>query len=140
MARDLAMIFSVLISVVSIGFGVYKNIEANNARGFAYEQAYRMLNAVQQANIGSALKASITSHALDALQPPPGPLDLSRSSADEPKLSACPQERQIACRLLASDLADANAQCSQKVVAACNEATTLKNRILSESCIPCYAP
>lgn len=134
------MIFSVLISVVSIGFGVYKNIEAKNAREFAYEQAYRLLNSVQQANIGTAAKASITDGALNALRPPPAPVNLSRSSADEPDVSVCSQTQQARCRTLAAELARANAQCSQGVAAFCSEVQTLKSRIITESCIPCYAP
>src|SRR4030042_806689 len=43
MIRDITMIISVLVSVVSVGFRRYKNIEPGNARGYAYEQAYRVL-------------------------------------------------------------------------------------------------
>ena len=52
------MIVSVLISVVSVGFGAYESLQSRNNRVFAYEQVYRILNVVQNANITPFQKAT----------------------------------------------------------------------------------
>jgi hypothetical protein len=138
MARDLAMIFSVMLSVVSVGFGLYKNIEAGNARGFAYEQAYRIMGIVQQANIGANAKASILDQAMDTLATPPPVLDLSRSSADQPVAEACTDVQRASCEALASQLADTNVACAEAKDAECVSALDLKHRILDQGCFACY--
>src|SRR4030042_1407748 len=95
MIRDITMIISVLVSVVSVGFGLYKNIEAGNARGYAYEQAYRVLNVVQQANISTAAKAAITNDALETFGTPPPVIELSRSRADVGESEPCTDDVRV---------------------------------------------
>lgn len=141
MLRDLTMIFSVLVSVISLMFGVYKNIEASNARGFAYEQAYRVMNIVRDASIGPATKANILSASLAALGTPPPVIDLSRSSADvlsEPE--ACSPDVRDACIANAGQLAEANARCAKAGPGsgACSEADALQTELDIESCISCF--
>jgi hypothetical protein len=140
MIRDITMIFSVIVSLVSIAFGVYKNIEAGNAQSFAYEQAYRMMSSVQQANISETAKSFIVDNALAALSVPPPVIDLSRSSADDSTPQICSDEQRSICRNLAEDLASANATCirGKGVSPACGEATGIKQEITAQSCIMCY--
>ena len=141
MMRDLTVILSVLVAVVSIGFGLYKNIEANNARGFAYAQAFRMLNAVQRADIATATKVTITNDALGALSTPPPVIDLSRSSAAILSQS-CTADQQATCLDLASQLANANATCiqSRRVdPASCPAAQTLLNQVVTSGCFTCFS-
>lgn len=141
MLRDLTMIFSVLVSVFSLGFGVYKNIEAGNARGFAYEQAYRILGAVQDANIGSATKATIVDAAFASLATPPPVVDLSRSSADAPvPAEACTETVKTRCIALAQSLAQANALCAreQEPGNACASASQFRMSIDNTACVQCF--
>ncbi len=139
MIRDITMIISVLISVVSVGFGVYQGIESSNAKAFAYEQAYRVLNIVQNANISAFQKATIADAALDALATPAPVIDLSRSSADTGSTNqACPAARKDACTKLASDLASANTACAKKDQAACSSADDLHRQIIGQDCIACF--
>ncbi len=141
MLRDLTMIFSVLISVASLGFGVYKNIEAGNAKGFVYEQAYRVMGAVNGASIGSAAKASILDAALGTFGTPPPVIDLSRSSADTPvKGQICTEAVIDSCVNLAGQLAALNASClrSKSDGNACVQATQMKLDIDSLGCLNCF--
>jgi len=139
MLRDLTMIFSVLVSVLSLGFGVYKNIEAGNARGFAYEQSYRVLDAVQEANIPASAKASIVDTALNGIATPPPVIDLSRSSADAgPVAGACADEQKRLCADLASRLGATNAACARAKDAACTAADPLKAEIVANRCFSCF--
>ena len=137
MARDLAMIFSVVVAVVSVGFGLYKNIEAGNARGFAYEQSYKVMDAVQQANISTSAKAGILDIALDSLATPPPVIDLSRSSADQPE-QACPGDVRATCEHLGAQLGRVNAACEEAKDAACEAADPFKREIITQGCIACY--
>jgi len=142
MLRDLTMIFSVLVSVASLLFGVYKNIEAGNARGFAYEQAYRIMSIVRDANIGPATKATILDAALGKLGTPPPVIDLSRSSADAPvDPDACLPSVEAACITKAGELARLNAVCMQGAgsVEACAQAVTVKADIDAAACIVCFS-
>lgn len=135
------MIFSVLVSVASLGFGVYKNIEAGNAKGFAYEQAYRIMGVVRDAGISSYQKAAILDAAMDALATPPPVIDLSRSSADVSAVPACEPERVARCTALSESLAEANAACAKDASAsACPYAVSLKTDIQQADCITCFAP
>ena len=141
MLRDLTLISAVLVAIVSLAFGAYKNIEAGNAKGFAYQQTYRALNAVQQANISSAAKSSITGTVLGGLSTPPPVLDLSRSSAAVPVPGACTAAQQNICAALAATLGAANATCSKtNLPADCTKAQQARKDILSASCISCFAP
>lgn len=141
MLRDLTMIFSVLVSVVSLGFGVYKNIEAGNARGFAYEQAYRVMGAVNDANIAPVAKANILNAALASLSTPPPVIDLSRSSADvTTQEQACTDTQKSVCVGLAGQLAALNATCtkSKGVAIECSKADDVKAGIDAQDCVKCF--
>lgn len=142
MLRDLTMIFSVLVSIVSLGFGVYKNVEAGNARGFAYEQAYRIMGLVNEANIGPTAKANILDSALGSLGTPPPVVDLSRSSADAPvPEAACAETLKSTCVEMAGRIAGLNATCvmSKGSADACGQADTLKSEIDGLACVTCFA-
>lgn len=133
------MIVAVLASVVSVGFGVYKNIEAGNARGYAYEQAYRILNVVQNSGTLTPFqRASITDAALGVIGTPEPVIDLSRSSADVGEPQACSPEKVTACTDLAASLAQANRACVKKVEGACTQAEELQRRVVQEACIACF--
>jgi len=138
MIRDLTMIISVLVSVLSVGFGLYKNIEAGNARGFAYEQAYRVLNVVQQANISAAAKTAITDKALEAFGTPPPVIDLSRSSADVGDAGPCTDAVRASCAQLADRLAEANTLCRKEKTIICTAADDVKASILQQRCYTCF--
>lgn len=141
MLRDLTMIFSVLISVASLGFGVFKNIEAGNAKGFVYEQAYRVIGAVNNANIGPAAKASIVDAALGTFGTPPPVIDLSRSSADTPAQGpVCSETLVSSCVNLAGQLAVLNVSCARSKGAgdACAQATQMKLDIDGLGCLNCF--
>ena len=143
MLRDLTMIFAVLISLVSVGFGVYKNIEAGNAKGFAYEQAYRILGAVQKADISEGAKANIVDAALGGFAAPAPVIDLSRSNADVgAQQQACTETEKSACTAAAAQLADANSVCikSNGAADACALAAQLKNNIVVQNCFICFTP
>ena len=137
MIRDITVIISVLISVVSVGFGLYKNIEAGNAKGYAYEQAYRVLGVVQQSNIGGSAKASIMSAALGTFGTPPPVIDLSRSSADA-GTELCNESRRASCASLAVSLANANDTCRIQKSSTCSPADDLKADILEQGCFVCF--
>ncbi|HXK36180.1 MAG TPA: hypothetical protein VJ553_01200 [Candidatus Paceibacterota bacterium] len=138
MIRDITMIISVLVSVVSVGFGLYKNIEAGNARGYAYEQAYRVLNVVQQANISTAAKAAITNDALETFGTPPPVIDLSRSRADVGESEPCTDDVRVSCASLADRLAEANALCKKEKTVSCAAADDMKASILQQKCYTCF--
>ena len=142
MTRDLAMIFSVLTAVASLGFGAYKTIEARNAKGFAYDQAYRIMDAIQQAPIAPATKADLFDASLDLLATPPPVIDLSRSSADTADVAVCDAQQVAMCGELASQLALANATCqrSKQVADACDVAGMIKKKITDLHCAQCYRP
>lgn len=142
MLRDLTMIFSVLLSVVSLGFGVYKNIEASNTKGFAYEQAYRILGVVRDANIPATAKASIMDAALGTLATPPPVIDLSRSSAGTLEPEICTVEQKSSCTGAAADLAQANTLCSRSKgtdTTACLRAEQDKSQITAQECVVCFS-
>jgi hypothetical protein len=135
------MIFSVFISLVSLGFGVYKNIEAGNAKGFVYEQAYRVMGAVNDSNIGPAAKANILSAALGSLATPPPVIDLSRSSAAEPSPApVCLDTLANNCLNLAGQLATLNVSClrSNNAGDACAAASQMKQQIDTLGCLKCF--
>lgn len=141
MLRDLTMIFSVMVSILSLGFGVYKNIEAGNARGFAYEQAYRIMGVVNNSNIGPTAKANILGVALGSLSTPPPVIDLSRSSADAPvPEAACTETQKTSCIQMATRMASLNATCvtSKGSADACQQADVLRADIDAQSCITCF--
>ncbi len=138
MIRDLTMIAAVFISVVSASFGIYERLEAQNAKGFAYEQAYRILNIVQNANITPFQKATIADAALNSLSEPPPVIDLSRSSADVGSNQACTEVQRSACTTLASDLASANNACAKKDQTACASADDLHRQVIAKDCIACF--
>jgi hypothetical protein len=141
MIRDLTMIFSVFISIASLSFGLYKNIEAGNAKGFAYEQAYRVMAAVNASSIGPAAKANILQSALATLGTPPPVIDLSRSSADAPDPAAvCTEAVVTSCLDMAASLASLNIACIRGSgdVAACGQASSLKADIDSAQCVTCF--
>ncbi|HUO75465.1 MAG TPA: hypothetical protein VMU12_00905 [Candidatus Paceibacterota bacterium] len=141
MLRDLTLIFSVLLAIVSVAFGAYKNIEAGNAQGFAYEQTYRTLNAVQQANISTAAKASITGTVLGGLATPRPVIDLSRSNAGVLTPGACSAAKQATCDALAATLGAANATCVKtNRPVDCTAAQQARIDVLSSSCIACFNP
>lgn len=142
MLRDLTMIFSVFISIASLGFGVYKNIEASNAKGYVYQQAYRVMGAVDNAQIGPAAKANILNAALAALGTPPPVIDLSRSSADEPAPApVCLESLTKNCLNLAGQLAALNVSClrAKSVGDACTQATQVKAQIDTLGCYKCFS-
>lgn len=130
MIRDLTMIIAVLVSVASLGFGVYKNIEANNAKGFAFEQAYRVMNVVKTANIGGVAKASILNAALGTLTTPPPVIDLSQSNAATVEAQACSDALKNTCIDLAQQLATANTTRAST--------TELKKTIDAQNCFICF--
>lgn len=144
MLRDVAMIVSVMVSVVSLGFGFYKNIEASNARGFAFEQAYRVMGLVQEADIPDTAKASILSSALDTFGTPEPVIDLSRSSADVGDADAvCTPTQQFTCASLGEQLGRENAACEQSrepTGPVCAQAARTRSAIASEQCWLCFAP
>lgn len=123
------MIFAVGISVISMVFGFYKNIEANNAKAFAYEQAYRIINVVP---------ASLRAAALSKLAPVPAVIDLSRSSADVGSEETCSVAKRDSCTALAADLAEANRSCTQKISGACAAVDALQHQVVADACIACF--
>lgn len=139
MLRDLTMIFSVLVSILSLGFGVYKNVEAGNAKGFAYEQAYRILAVVRDSNISSSQKATIVDAALGVISTPPPVIDLSRSSADPGDAGGCTAERMAQCVELSASLGEVNAACAKPPAdAVCAAATRLKDKVRQSDCFTCF--
>jgi hypothetical protein len=141
MIRDLTMIVAVMVSVVSVGFGAYKNIEAGNARGFAYEQAYRIMGVVRDSGIAPSAKASILDAALSVIAAPPPVLDLSRSSAGSLEPQICSEAQKAQCTALAADLADRNAACAaaKGVGSACAQAEQDKAQITAQQCVVCFS-
>jgi hypothetical protein len=140
MIRDLTMIFSVLVSVASLGFGVYKNLEADVMRDHASAQVYRALGAVQQASIPTTQKNSITSDALSRLETPPQVIDLSRSSADEAGDGICPAERLSRCDQLGRAQPAANDACTAAGAGSpeCAAADLVTIEIKETACVSCY--
>lgn len=141
MTRDLALIFSVLVSIVSITFGVYKNAEAGNARNFAYEQTYRVLGQISDIAVSAAAKASIVNATLTSLGAPAPIVDFSQSNAQDPNASAtCSRAVRDVCVARAKALSTVNAQCarSDPDSAICQSAATLIHDISQRNCITCF--
>jgi hypothetical protein len=141
MLRDITMIGAVLTSIFSVTFGVYQNFQAKNNHAFIYEQAYKIIGAIQQADIPAYSKAQLTDRALGVLGTPAPVIDLSQSSADAgTSQAACSDEQKASCSALANDLAGANAACVRSKGASdeCPRATGLKSSIISRGCAVCY--
>jgi hypothetical protein len=141
MVRDITMIFSVLVSILSLIFGIYKNVEAGNAKAFALKQAYQILGVVQQSGIGVSAKMQIVDAALERLAPPPPVIDLSSSNADAPApAGACSDATKKACLTAAGRIASLNAVCAQSKIPtdACTRADALKEEIELLQCITCF--
>ena len=134
------MVVAVLISVVSVSFGVYKNFEAKNNHAFIYEQAYKIINKIQNANISSMAKSQLTGAALGVLGTPVPVLDFSQSSASTPISQACTEAKIMQCNGLAAQLAHANASCakSKGIANDCGLAGEIKSTISARGCFSCY--
>ena len=133
------MIFSVLVSIISLCFGVYKNIEAGNARGFAYEQTYRLLAIVNQSGVSTSAKNDITSSALSSLGTPEPVLNFSDSNASAPVQEVCSEYVKAQCITTAQQVARLNATCAiNKTSEACAQADALRMGSLVQSCVPCF--
>lgn len=141
MIRDLTMIFAVLVSAVSVIFGVYKNIEAGNAKAFAYEQAYRIMGVVRDAQISAPAKADILDAALNALATPEPVIDLSRSSAGTLEPEICTDAQKAVCAEVAGTLADDNTLCTQSkgTDPACSRIADDKSQIDAQGCVACFS-
>ena len=143
MLRDIAMTVSVLISIVSVGFGVFKNIEAGNNRAFIYEQAYDIIGTIQEADIPVQTKAQMTNDALSKISAPPPVIDLSQSSADVgDNASACTYEKQQECTRLADALGRENVACAKSKEPTgplCAQASRTRTMVISEGCFTCFA-
>ena len=144
MLRDIVMVVSVMVSVVSLGFGFYKNIEANNARGFAFEQAYRVMGLVEEADISDTAKATILSSALESFGAPDPVIDLSRSSADVGDMSSvCTPAQQVACASLGERLGRENRACAlsnEPTGPVCGQAAQTRAQITQDGCWQCFLP
>lgn len=142
MLRDVVMIISVMVSVVSVGFGFYKNIEAENNRAFIYEQAYEIIGSIQEANIAPQTKAQLTDDALRGLGAPPPVIDLSRSRADVGDGErVCTPAQEQRCTRLADDLGRENGVCvrsREPTGPLCAQAARTKALIVSEQCFVCF--
>lgn len=142
MLRDVVMIISVMVSVFSVGFGFYKNIEAGNNRAFIYEQAYGIIGDIQAADISESEKARLTDEALRGLGAPPPPIDLSQSSADAGDANGtCSTEKSSRCASLADTLGRENAACTRSKEPTgpiCAQAAQSKALILREACFACF--
>lgn len=142
MLRDVVMIISVMISVVSVGFGFYKNIEAGNNRAFIYETAYEIIGSIERANIPPQTKAQLTDDALRNLGTPPPVIDLSRSSAEVgDDTGVCTVAQKSECTRLADALGRENAVCAksnQPTGPICAQASRTRALIVSEGCFSCF--
>ena len=144
MLRDVVMVVSVMVSVVSLGFGFYKNIEANNARGFAFEQAYRVMGLVEESDISDSAKATILSSALDSFGAPQPVFDLSRSSADIGSGAVrCTPLQEFTCASLGEQLGLENAACersNEPTGPVCAQAAQTRAQITHDGCWQCFIP
>jgi hypothetical protein len=143
MLRDITMIVSVMVSLVSIGFGFYKNIEAANNRAFIYEQAYRIVGQIEQADIPQQEKNRLTSDALNGLSAPPPVIDLSQSSADIGDEGACTPNEERECTALADRLGRENTACERSkepTGPVCAQAARTRTEILQKGCFTCFTP
>lgn len=142
MLRDIVMIISVMVSVVSVGFGFYKNIEAGNNRAHIYETAYGIIGSIQDSNIPAQTKAQLTDDALRNLTAPPPVIDLSRSSADVgDDEGACTFEQERECTALADNLAIENQACARSkepTGPVCAQAARTRTMITSQGCFSCF--
>lgn len=142
MLRDVVMIISVMISIFSVGFGFFKNIEAGNNRAFIYEQAYEIIGSIQEADIAAGEKARLTDEALKNLGAPPPVIDLSQSSADiGDDTPACSPAKTALCSGLADSLGRENRACAQSNETSgpvCAKAAQTKAAIVSQSCFACF--
>ena len=143
MLRDITMIISVMVSLGSIGFGFYKNIEASNNRAFIYEQAYRIVGQIQDSDIPDQAKAQLTADALGELSAPPPVFDLSKSSADVGDEGPCTPNRERECTALADRLGRENVACAKSkepTGPVCAQASRTRSQILQQDCSSCFAP
>jgi len=138
MMRDLTMIISVIVAVASLGFGVYKNIEAGNARGFAYEQAYRIIGQIQEANISQAVKTQMTAQVIASLGAPVSVFDVGRSGAATIPSETCNAGEQSQCLASAQALGEANVACTKLGPGSveCQNAVQLSEEV--RACIKCF--
>ena len=116
-------------------------IKAGKAKGLLYEQAYRVIGAVNNESIGPAAKASIVDAALGTFGTPPPVIDLSRSSADTPVQGPVCSEALVSnCVSLAGQLAGLNASClrGMGVGDACVQASQIKLNIDGLGCLDCF--
>jgi hypothetical protein len=131
-----------MVSVISVGFGFYKNIEAGNNRAFIYETAYGIIGSIQDADIPLQAKSQLTADALLNLGAPPPVIDLSRSSADvgdDPE--ACTVRQKQECTALANSLGIENTACAKSnepTGRACAQAAQTRSAIVSQSCFACF--
>ena len=140
MLRDLTLIFSVLLSIISVAFGAYKNIEAGNAQGFAYDQAYRIIAQIQDSSISQSAKTQLTAHAIASIGTPPSVLDFFRSNAAIVQPTACSASQQAQCTETARLLGAANTACAKQGAgsAECQNAVTLSAGV--RDCVSCFTP
>lgn len=141
MLRDVVMVISVMVSVVSVGFGFYQNIAAGNNRAFIYEQAYRIIGQIQEANIPVQTKAQLTDDALKGLGVPPPVIDLSQSSADIGDGGPCDGATEALCTSLGNQLGVENAACEkgkEPTGPVCGQAARTRGRIAQEGCFTCF--
>jgi len=134
------MIVAVLVSAFSLAFGAYQNFQARNNHAFIYEQAYKIIGAIQSASIAPSTKAQLTDKALNTLGTPAPVIDLSRSSADVGSSDVCSPTTRAQCAGLATQLATANAVCtkSKGADAACEDIVVFKSQIVGAGCFVCY--
>ncbi len=135
------MIFSVLVAILSLCFGVYKNVEAGNAREFAYEQAYRMMGVVGAAPLTSSAKATLLDAATASLGAPAPVLDFSSSSAGAPTSSgSCTVAQRSACIQTAREVARINMTCAQRTTSpeACAQLRAVVPGDAIKSCVVCF--
>lgn len=132
-----------MVSIGSIGFGFYKNIEASNNRAFIYEQAYRIVGQINDAPISEQAKTQLTTDALSGLSAPPPVIDLSQSSADVGDDGVCTPNEESFCTQLADRLGRENVACArgnEPTGPVCAQAARTRTEILQEGCFLCFAP
>ena len=143
MLRDITMVIAVMVSIVSVGFGVFKNIEAGNNRAFIYEQAYDIIGTIQEADIAPNTKIQMTNAALAKIGAPSPVINLSQSSADVgDDVGACSYEQEQRCALLADSLGRENVACARSkepTGPVCAQASRTRALIVSENCVVCFS-
>lgn len=136
------MVISVMVSVVSVGFGFYQNIAAGNSTAFIYEQAYRIIGQIQEANIPASAKAQLTDDALKGLGAPPPVIDLSQSSADIGDGGPCDAATEALCTGLGERLGVENASCEkgkEPTGPVCGQAARTRAEISGGGCFTCFS-